>query len=567
MKMFKISKFLVFILSCILLVSIIAGCGNSAEETVSNTPTPSQGILDETKDNEEENSEIENVKPEATFKRDTYYLGLDLSGMTYKEALEAVKGLTRNYREELDKFSFTVKADDETTLTIKGSDLEFTDKTEVKLAELIVHEKNGNTKMAAEFDKKIIKAMLSEAFDGFNVEAKDAVITGVSDGVVTYEKAVMGKEINLDKTTDLIIESLINLDDTELTPVFDEVEPALTDEMVDNYVCIGYCSTNINTWQSESIYNMKLAMRILDGRVVMPEETLSFMKYMDYAGSYGGFQSGNIIMNGILVPASGGGICQASTTIYGVALDSGMTIIERDNHGIPSSYVKLGLDAMVSAGSSDFIFRNDYETPVILDTSYADRVLYARIYGLQPEEWDDISCDAWVTNTYKATEGVRFIIDPDLEEGEFVLQNDASKGYSTAAQRYYYKDGECVKVENLTNSYYPPRQKTYTIGKDTDTATLENGTEKREEGKIEPSPSPEISPSPEVSPSPEISPSPEVSPSPEATPENTPTTAPTPETTPAPTPESSITPEHSEEPTPSEAPAESTVSDTEEAAD
>ena len=157
MKMFKMSKFLVFILSCILLVSIIAGCGNSAEETVSNTPTPSQGILDETKDNEEENSEIENVKPEATFKRDTYYLGLDLSGMTYKEALEAVKGLTRNYCEELDKFSFTVKADDETTLTIKGSDLEFTDKTEVKLAELIVHEKNGNTKMAAEFDKKIIK--------------------------------------------------------------------------------------------------------------------------------------------------------------------------------------------------------------------------------------------------------------------------------------------------------------------------------------------------------------------------------------------------------------------------
>ena len=535
MKKVNIKKLLVFILSVIFLMLLMTGCGNETAESTPSESTSSEVILNPTP-----SEEPIDVKPDDVYLDGTVYGGVDISGMTYKEALKAIEDSVKDYENKLKSFKVTVTAgeeeDEKVSCEIKGTSITFTDKSNVKLAELIVNDIKGTHDFYFSYDKTAIQSILNESFKDFDIEPKDAVITGVEDGVIIYEKAVMGKKINVQKTITLIEESLLKLNSDEIIPEYDDIEPALTDELVEKFTCIGYCATTINTSQYESIYNMKLAMKILDNRVVLPGETLSFMKYMDMADSYGGFLSGNIIMNGILVPASGGGICQASTTIYGVALDSGMTIIERDNHGIPSSYVKLGLDAMVSAGSSDFIFRNDHETPILLDTSYGDRTLYARIYGIQPEEWDEIGCDAWITKTEPETEGVRFIIDPELEEGEFRLENSAAKGYRTAAQRYYYKDGVLVRVENLTNSYYPPRQKTYTIGKGTDTTTLEDGTEKRDEGKIEPtpSPSPEASPSPETSPTPETTPS--VSPEATPTPENTTTPAPTP------TPEEIITP-------------------------
>ena len=59
------------------------------------------------------------------------------------------------------------------------------------------------------------------------------------------------------------------------------------------------------------------------------------------------------ISGGEFIQEYGGGICQVSSTIYGAALRSNMTIVTRYNHTYPSSYVPIGLDATVSYGSLD----------------------------------------------------------------------------------------------------------------------------------------------------------------------------------------------------------------------
>ena len=542
-KKVNIKHVFICALSALIISAAMFGCGNAQNESmnVSEIPEP---VVSETE------SDIEEVREDDVYLAGTTYGGVDISGLTYKEALALCSENSDEFAEKFKKFTVTVKATDdeenEISCTIKGSDLTYTDKTEVKLAEMIVHDIKGDVDMALEFKSDEVKTLLTDAFAEYDVEAKDAKITGVSDGKVTYESAVTGKKINVDKTTELVITALKELDGSDITPEFDIIEPELTDEILDKYKRIGAYSTNIVSNQSESIYNMKLAFRIVDGTVLYPGETFSFMHYMDYADSYGGFQAGNVIMNGILVPSSGGGICQASTTLYGVALDAGMTIVERNNHGIPSSYVQKGLDAMVSSGYSDFRFRNDYSTPIYLDTAYGERTMYAYIYGLQPEDWDDIACDSWVTETIDPVEGVRFIIDSNLKEGQFELQNSASNGYRAAAQRYYYKDGALVKTENLTSSYYPPRQKTYTIGKGTDTTTLEDGTETRTSGTVA-TPTPEPTETPTPSPSPSTAPTPEATVTPTPTPEVTVTPTPEVTTDPTPTPEATVTP--TEEPT------------------
>ena len=234
MKNNKLTKFTVFILLSLLLCLLVTGCQSTETESeISSTiSVPSEIVGDP------EDEIIESVSNLDTFEEDTYYLGVDLSGLTYKEALELVKAKRTEFEKKLNSFTLTVMAtgdeDNEVSFTIKGSDSGFFDKTETKLAELMVHDINGNHKMEASFDKNAILSKLEEAFKGFNIEPKDAVITGVSDGKVTYEKAVMGKKVNASETLKLIEESFVNLEATEIEAVLEEVEPELTDEYMIN---------------------------------------------------------------------------------------------------------------------------------------------------------------------------------------------------------------------------------------------------------------------------------------------------------------------------------------------
>lgn len=69
----------------------------------------------------------------------------------------------------------------------------------------------------------------------------------------------------------------------------------------------------------------------------------------------------------------------------GAAIRAGLTIVQRRNHSVPSTYVPIGQDAMVDYGSSDLKFRNDYDYPVKLVTYVSGKTLYAEVWGIQPD--------------------------------------------------------------------------------------------------------------------------------------------------------------------------------------
>ena len=86
----------------------------------------------------------------------------------------------------------------------------------------------------------------------------------------------------------------------------------------------------------------------------------------------------------------GGGVCQASTTVYLAAIQSGMTILSREPHSMAVSYTEYGKDATVSdtrGREIDFSFRNESGVRCTwrrMSSVRAERTLSARSASMGP---------------------------------------------------------------------------------------------------------------------------------------------------------------------------------------
>lgn len=126
--------------------------------------------------------------------------------------------------------------------------------------------------------------------------------------------------------------------------------------------------------------NLRLALSKFHGLVVHPGETVSFNQIVGARTAAQGYEAAKIIVGGEYVDGIGGGVCQVSTTIFNAVAQAGLHILEAHNHSLPSSYVPLGKDAMVSSGV-DLRFANNTGAPVYFATKVQNNHLHVTIYG------------------------------------------------------------------------------------------------------------------------------------------------------------------------------------------
>lgn len=85
-----------------------------------------------------------------------------------------------------------------------------------------------------------------------------------------------------------------------------------------------------------------------------------------------------------LVMAPGGGICQASTTMFRAILNAGFQVVDRQNHSMYVSYYEkygVGIDATVFPGSQDLTFVNDSGRDLLIQSYDEGNEAVVNIYG------------------------------------------------------------------------------------------------------------------------------------------------------------------------------------------
>lgn len=227
---------------------------------------------------------------------------------------------------------------------------------------------------------------------------------------------------------------------------------------------LGTFST-VSTNNEDGTYNMEKALLAANGTCIPAGGTFSFLGTVGACDKAGGYRVAGVLVNGKHDQDYGGGVCQASTTIYNAAIRSGMEVVERYNHAIPSSYCKIGQDATVSYPYLDMKVKNPTDYPMFLVTSTSGRQLNATIYGYQPDSYDDIEIVSQVDNTYPAPSTPKYTEDSSLGAGVVRLDQSAKEGIKASARRVYYKNGSVVKTEFLNSSSYPAQPAYYSRGR------------------------------------------------------------------------------------------------------
>ena len=201
--------------------------------------------------------------------------------------------------------------------------------------------------------------------------------------------------------------------------------------------------------------NLRLASNKINSKVIMPGETFSFNKVVGKRTVAAGYKNAAIFQDGQVTDGLAGGICQISSTLYNAALKADMTIVSRRNHMFIPSYVDGGRDATVVWGSTDFVFKNERNYPVKIESTVSDGVARVAFYGFKRETEYDIDIETQKVKTIQFNTVSQK--KSGYSKGE-VIQGGVN-GSVWDSWRVYRLNGEVVKREKLYRDTYDAQNK------------------------------------------------------------------------------------------------------------
>ncbi|MBR3601561.1 MAG: VanW family protein [Lachnospiraceae bacterium] len=155
-------------------------------------------------------------------------------------------------------------------------------------------------------------------------------------------------------------------------------------------------STQYNTKEDRAT-NVELASQRINGIVVQPGKTFSFSKSILSRTTRNGYVMAPSFASGRVVRSVGGGICQVSSTLYVAMLLSSIPAAERHAHSLPVDYVPKGLDSAIVQGVKDLRFKNPFDYPIRINSSYKDGTLTVSITKVEEEAIKEVAERAKMT--------------------------------------------------------------------------------------------------------------------------------------------------------------------------
>ncbi|MEA1940083.1 MAG: VanW family protein [Candidatus Caldatribacteriota bacterium] len=256
-----------------------------------------------------------------------------------------------------------------------------------------------------------------------------------------------------------LIESLYCLDDSKYSfeIAVDVVTPNPSTKDILSKLCIendlASYSTSFEGKENNTIYNINLSAKAINGILVKPQETFSFNKYVGPAEREDGYKESTIIANGKFRKGYGGGVCQVSSTLYNALILGNFKIVQRYNHSVygdATKYVPLGRDSGIFYGYKDLKFKNSYNHDIVIFAKAIEDEIRVNILGEDENtaEIEIISKDKKVINYEIIREK-----DSNLGKGQEFVAQEGVNGYEIKTFRVVRQNGE-EKIELLDSDVY-----------------------------------------------------------------------------------------------------------------
>lgn len=192
---------------------------------------------------------------------------------------------------------------------------------------------------------------------------------------------------------------------------------------------LGRFETSYDLENKSHEINMELITNIIDGLVILPNETFSFNQNIGERTEEKGFKEGPVYIRGKLEQQLAGGICQVVTGLYNIAILSNMQIIERKHHPRIQKFAPEGRDATIYYGLIDLVFKNTRKYPIKI-MMYLDKVNGTHIFEMWGRNIENINV--------KLSQKIK----------------DNKKEIIVTTYREIYKEQRLIKKEKLSKDKY-----------------------------------------------------------------------------------------------------------------
>ena len=211
--------------------------------------------------------------------------------------------------------------------------------------------------------------------------------------------------------------------------------------------------------------NIRRAFQSINGYELKPGKTFSFNKIVGERSLENGFYPAVEYAYDEHIMGVGGGVCQASTTVYQAAVCSGLQITSRRPHSDAVSYTDYGKDATVywykGGKKIDLAFKNNTDSSVffvaqvVADPSNKKRLIAeVSIYG------DDLGNVKYDLDA-EEIETLPCLLEPVYVSDKKEVAK-AREGHVVRSYRLKYVDGNLVERKELdTDTYKPKAEKIY----------------------------------------------------------------------------------------------------------
>ncbi len=237
---------------------------------------------------------------------------------------------------------------------------------------------------------------------------------------------------------------------------------------ITDIIGVGY--STFRDSHNNRIKNIAHAVQRLNGVLIKPDEEFSANHYAGPYTAENGYLPEAVIKGNEIKDEIGGGMCQIGTTLFRMAMNSGMDITQRRNHSLVVSYYadpvngNPGTDATLYEPILDLKFKNDTGNYLLLQTDidYKKQLLTFTLWG-KPDGRTGSYTHPFVSKWIPA--GAPQVIKSEkLAPGK----KDCQAAFRGAVASFTYTritpTGE--KIDRVFDSYYRPLPQICLVGVD-----------------------------------------------------------------------------------------------------
>lgn len=325
--------------------------------------------------------------------------------------------------------------------------------------------------LVVDINRDKVRDYLKTVVLSIDIGPQDAMLSVVNGKVTITQPSQNGVTVDQEATLSQIVASLLGRISQASTPtriaiVTKVSAPSITNDTLTSLGLtdlIGSGTTSFATSPANRISNITLGARLINGALVKPGETFSTLKRLGKVDASSGFLPELVIKENKTVPEYGGGLCQVSTTLFRAALNSGLKILERQNHSYRVSYYEppVGMDATIYDPAPDFKFQNDTAGYILVQSKIVGKKITFEMYGTKDGRVVTMS-DPVISEVTPPPEPIMQPTDT-LPAGEQKQVDHAHDGAIASFTYVVTKDGQEL-YKNTFISHYVPWPARFLVG-------------------------------------------------------------------------------------------------------